>query len=471
LSNESTSKFKLTFSLKQQTPMIHFQYDQEGATLRATEVKPKLDRFIIDYVKGKIDIPNSWYIDRTKVDKNKYGALKYKMKIEVLKNNEEMKYIKSNETVYKIFEKGLSTSDDKKEVKRAIPKSYFGNLVKLDETASREDKRETIKESFKEYIIYKDSIILTIFSFSEGKISIPSLFENKELTLLDLIEILIPVFFEVTNFGTRQSKGFGSFIVENNFDNKITIKDIYPIYFFIDYSKIQNKTYHEENFEHKKDCFEALHDIKNIYSLMRSGLNYTDGDKNKDNYVKGFSLLYKKESFYNDKLFIKSEVLNIIDNKNIDKKKYRLVRGMLGLASTTIFSKKDKKTYIPKNENKIKIVDSGFEKKEDKITRFSSPITFKVNENEGNVILYIFPNIINKKMFNRKFTINGKPIWTPKKEEFNLIDFLDKFMIYFNDETTKNTLSKFNENTEGADITFKKGLVIERFPQKRGEKF
>ena len=38
--------YKLAFTLKQHTPLIHFQHDQEGATLRATEVKPKLDRFI-----------------------------------------------------------------------------------------------------------------------------------------------------------------------------------------------------------------------------------------------------------------------------------------------------------------------------------------------------------------------------------------------------------------------------------------
>lgn len=37
--------FTLRYTLKQHTPLIHFQ-DQEGATLRATELKPKLDRFL-----------------------------------------------------------------------------------------------------------------------------------------------------------------------------------------------------------------------------------------------------------------------------------------------------------------------------------------------------------------------------------------------------------------------------------------
>lgn len=37
---------ELIVRLKQHTPIIHFQWDQKGATLRATELKPKLDRYI-----------------------------------------------------------------------------------------------------------------------------------------------------------------------------------------------------------------------------------------------------------------------------------------------------------------------------------------------------------------------------------------------------------------------------------------
>ena len=37
----------LTIKLNQHTPLIHFQHDQIGATLRASEVKPKLDKYII----------------------------------------------------------------------------------------------------------------------------------------------------------------------------------------------------------------------------------------------------------------------------------------------------------------------------------------------------------------------------------------------------------------------------------------
>lgn len=38
---------QLTAILKQHTPMIHFQHNESGATLRASEVKPLLDKFIL----------------------------------------------------------------------------------------------------------------------------------------------------------------------------------------------------------------------------------------------------------------------------------------------------------------------------------------------------------------------------------------------------------------------------------------
>ena len=62
------------FMLISQTPMIHFQFEQNGATLRATEVKPKLDAFLTEKAKQiGVDI-SQWLIHDTK-------ALNYKMRI------------------------------------------------------------------------------------------------------------------------------------------------------------------------------------------------------------------------------------------------------------------------------------------------------------------------------------------------------------------------------------------------------
>ena len=45
---------RLVIELIQQSPMIHFQHDEEGAALRATDVKPRLDRFLIEEYKKEV---------------------------------------------------------------------------------------------------------------------------------------------------------------------------------------------------------------------------------------------------------------------------------------------------------------------------------------------------------------------------------------------------------------------------------
>ena len=52
--------------------MIHFQHSEPGATLTATEAKPKLDRFLKR--KAKNEIKKSWLIGES-------DALNYKMRI------------------------------------------------------------------------------------------------------------------------------------------------------------------------------------------------------------------------------------------------------------------------------------------------------------------------------------------------------------------------------------------------------
>ena len=39
--------YSISFTLKQHTPLIHFQHNLPGATLRSTELKSALDKFLI----------------------------------------------------------------------------------------------------------------------------------------------------------------------------------------------------------------------------------------------------------------------------------------------------------------------------------------------------------------------------------------------------------------------------------------
>ena len=80
----------LKVTLKQHTPLIHFQHDQYGATLRASEVKPKLDKYIIttvfgnnfqkvkNYLKRSSNISDS---DLETKFNNGFRALDYQLKI------------------------------------------------------------------------------------------------------------------------------------------------------------------------------------------------------------------------------------------------------------------------------------------------------------------------------------------------------------------------------------------------------
>lgn len=66
----------LPFTLRQHTPLIHFQHEQEGATLRASEVKPKLDKFLIAKMGGRERMNKTWFINEQK------DALRYKIHVE-----------------------------------------------------------------------------------------------------------------------------------------------------------------------------------------------------------------------------------------------------------------------------------------------------------------------------------------------------------------------------------------------------
>lgn len=151
--SENTLSFVRVYTLIPQTPLIHFQYQQPGATLRATEVKPKLDAFLTKKAKKEgIDL-SRYCIKDTK-------ALDYKMRLCALERNQ--------------VEIGYRTDYD----------IYYGNMG-----------RNAVR---KEGVLSKTSLTVVCV--------IPE--------LLKLLERYISEFFAVTNFGTMSGKGFGSFIVE-----------------------------------------------------------------------------------------------------------------------------------------------------------------------------------------------------------------------------------------------------------------
>ena len=194
----------LTIKLKQHTPLIHFQHDQEGATLRASEVKPKLDRYIIE-----TDFNNSFEKCKTYLvgynpqkpdalhDKfnDGYRALNYKIRIEAenkvdaVRLQSESRTNNRGEQKFYSFWRRLNNGRTEE-----FP------LI-LSNMGGKDNERDLLNFS-----LYED-IIITISS--------------PEAEIYKALSYWIDVFFAKNNFGQRSSKGFGSFsVIEVNGEKK-----------------------------------------------------------------------------------------------------------------------------------------------------------------------------------------------------------------------------------------------------------
>ncbi len=310
---------KLKLKLTQHTPIIHFQPDQKGATLRATEVKPKLDRFVIsklgqgDYEKGKKKARDTGWL----MGKGDHPALNYQLGIKA--------------------KGGAVTKDPDK-----LP-MYFGNMG--GEAVNKKD------------VMHEEGVSLTIQSF--------------RTELLKAIKQHIGEFFAIHNFGTRQSKGYGSFTIE-----KQAIKCSWFDY-VIDHS-----------FNSYDETMEAL-DL--FYQCIRGGINKKKKTGN-DFYFKSLLFLYFKQKniqwekktikqnfFEKDKLRphlsepiyrgrATQEASRGTDILTFSSEQKLLTKDLLGLSSKESWSKYDKAIISKKHRNG----------KGDAITRFRSPVLFKV---------------------------------------------------------------------------------------------
>ena len=176
------------YKLVQHTPLIHFQHSEPHACLRATEVKPKLDRFLIEQLE-KDDRFGDGRWKKWFVGDGSQQSFDYMMRI--TPNSEQVDRTQSIERAIAKIE-----NQDYKRF-HGIHKNYFGNMAS---EKKREEKKKAIRETFKESLFYKDGLTLTIRCF------IPE--------LLTFIDEHIRGFFMMHNFGTRQRKGFGSFTVD-----------------------------------------------------------------------------------------------------------------------------------------------------------------------------------------------------------------------------------------------------------------
>lgn len=417
--------FRKTFVLKQQTPMIHFQHADSGAVIRASEFKPKMDKFLVKKL-GEEKVNDDWKLKQTDSENNekpKTLALNYKVKIWSMgkpQKSKTVEYTNEFNDLKKLYNEPKNIPKDKKnELNRKFPKingMYFGNMGNVEE--------------YKETVFYKDCIYVEIYCFVEG--------------LLKYISDNMAEFLLVTNFGTRQSKGFGGFALVADSEEKY----IEPINLLDE----GNYKYIYGNFANCKDKLKAA---QAIYSVMKGGINRSWNKNEKkyedSKYIKGYiQRAYlderdkdKTEKIGSDKAFMKGNVIKTEYPSKIEAQKdnytkykdFEYVRAILGTADKVEFKDRVRKGTVNISS--------------DAIERFGSSIQINIWNNYIFLIMkdeeYI-RQILNKKF---KFTYksqkgnNVQTISTPK--EFDVDKFLEGFVNYYNTESWKLKNLSFGE--------------------------
>lgn len=327
------------YKLVQHTPLIHFQHSEPHACLRATEVKPKLDRFLIEQLE-KDDRFGDGRWKKWFVGDGSQQSFDYMMRI--TPNSEQVDRTQS-------IERAIARAEHRppNASLHEIHKNYFGNM------ASGNNIQDTIRETFKESLFYKDGLTLTIRCF------IPE--------LLTFIDEHIRGFFMMHNFGTRQRKGFGSFTVD------ISTKPNEPKGFDLVGKYCPNAYYCKLDNDVNADAL--LDAVWVISAFLRSGFNRGEG-----NYVRGFVFRYfqrEKNPLANDKAFVKQQVLRNVYNEATrgehlhpygNNVRYRYVRGLLGTNENSRFCR------APNAHTPVYDI---YTHSAEGIERFPSPLLFK----------------------------------------------------------------------------------------------
>lgn len=354
------------YKLVQHTPLIHFQHSEPHACLRATEVKPKLDRFLIEQLE-KDDRFGDGRWKKWFVGDGSQQSFDYMMRI--TPNSEQVDRTQS-------IERAIARAEHRppNASLHEIHKNYFGNM------ASGNNIQDTIRETFKESLFYKDGLTLTIRCF------IPE--------LLTFIDEHIRGFFMMHNFGTRQRKGFGSFTVD------ISTKPNEPKGFDLVGKYCPNAYYCKLDGNVNADAL--LDAVWVISAFLRSGFNRGEG-----NYVRGFVFRYfqrEKNPLANDKAFVKQQVLRNVYNEATrgehlhpygNNVRYRYVRGLLGTNENSRFCR------APNAHTPVYDI---YTHSAEGIERFPSPLLFK----PIGKFVFILPQKMPDEIFGSEFYILEK---------------------------------------------------------------
>lgn len=387
------------YKLVQHTPLIHFQHSEPHACLRATEVKPKLDRFLIEQLE-KDDRFGDGRWKKWFVGDGSQQSFDYMMRI--TPNSEQVERTQSIENG---IERAIARAEHRppNASLHEIHKNYFGNMASGNNI---QDTVQAIQETFKESLFYKDGLTLTIRCF------IPE--------LLTLIDEHIRGFFMMHNFGTRQRKGFGSFTVDINTEPNA------PKGFDLVRKYCPNAYYCKLDDNVSADAL--LNAVWVLSAFLKSGFNRGEG-----NYVRGFVFRYfqrEKNPLANDKAFVKQKVLHNVYNEATrgehlhpygNNVRYRYVRGLLGTNENSRFCR------APRGETREdRTVHNIYIHSAEGIERFPSPLLFK----PIGKFVFILPQKMPDEIFGSEFYILEKK----QEEEYDSKATSDQKLNYLKQE-------------------------------------
>ncbi|MDF2922156.1 MAG: hypothetical protein K0R57_1070 [Paenibacillaceae bacterium] len=401
--------FRFQLNLKQVTPYLHFQGNsmvETDAMLRGSEIKTRLDRFIWTYYKDEMKklIDETKDIRRILVDpKHERKALNYKVRVELAPGVE---LSTESTTCEKIGKK-----------KRSFYPSYFGGTAKYGEDEKK--RLEAASECFlTETTDFQSTVIVSFSGF--------------DTTVEALLMKVSPVFFAVSTFGKRKTKGFGSFTPITLTTKKETVIEFYSDEFIREAIEQIAPCYIKISFDKSESNSDNIFRYSYvIYQMLKSGINH-------GRYYQSF--LMKKYMFQknigNEKYKIKNSLLTKEELKLLEKKErkpirhfkdkeIRYTRAMLGIT--------DHIEFRSEKLSEITVKYTSAMGENDKIYRFASPLLLKTINGQ----LYIFPRFTEmpKQIFDHPFRIerlkkDDMPevhMRTPKSEEFNLQKLLEQF--------------------------------------------
>ena len=247
--------------------------------------------------------------------------------------------------------------------------------------------------------------------------------------LEDMIDYSIPAFFSLNCFGTRSTKGWGSYGVVLDNDRKkkryVYLGEFQDVFYRLSI----NRNIKEES---KPEIRIMLCDL--LSKMMKGGNNF-------HGYYKGrIFTYYLKKGIGNDKAFVKQKILKMKNESkpdseaNINYNDFKYVRGLLGLPAYN-------NAYVYKKRNVS--IECTTEGNEENIKRFNNPVHFVLNKDNVLIIPTEIPEAIKGAEFfffeDSAKDKDHQSICIP--DEFNIEDFLD----YFRREINEVDTSKFNK--------------------------